>query len=364
MNPRIRAAIMAKYVDAKPIEYPAQSNVAFNGKVLICPHGIGIASLAHALRGQGVHATSCSFYNDVYSYLSDLCLNMNMHPVRVRKLIRDAFLEEAIQTYDTFHFRFGGTLFSDKRDLKLLAKRGKKLVVHHSGDEVRLLPVARSYNNPYVRRREAWPDERIRENLKLLTSCVDQVIVNDHELLPHVEPHYKKVHVVPYAIDTRALAPHYPPPSDYPLVVHASSHRNVKGTEFVLEAVERLQAEGKKFEFKLVEKMPHAKALELYRESSIIIDQLTVGTYANLSMEAMAMGKPVICYVRDDLRGVFPADLPIVSANPDTIYDVLKDLLGRPADWMRLGMQGRKFVERHHDPDRVARMLIDVYRGL
>lgn len=364
MEPNKREAVLAKYIDVKPIKYPAQPIGAITNKVLICPHGIGIASLAKSLREFGVYATSCSFYNDAYSYLSDVCLNMNMHPLKIRQAIRDAYFEEACDSYDTFHFRFGATFTPDKRDLKVLGKLDKKLVAHHCGDEVRMLAVARSPHNPYVQRREAWPDERIQQNLKHLTACIDQVIINDHELLPHVEPHYKKIHIVPYAIDAKTFTPHYPPPSENPLVVHASSHRNVKGTEFVIKAVDRLKKNGVKLDFRLVENMPHTEAIQLYQQASVIIDQLTVGTYANLSMEAMAMGKPVICYVRDDLRRTFPPDLPIVSANPDTIYEVLKDLLNRPLDWAKLGIQGRKYVERHHDPHKVAQLLVDVYKGL
>ncbi|MFD0958311.1 glycosyltransferase family protein [Paenibacillus chungangensis] len=362
MHSNSRRAIINKYVHSKPIEYPTKLSLA--SKVLIAPHGIGIASLAQALRAGGVYATSCSFYNDAYSYLSDICLNLNQHRMEIRQKIRDAYFEEACTIYDTFHFRFGATFTPDKRDLKILADQGKKLIVHHCGDEVRMLQVARGFNNPYAQRREAWPDERIQHNLKLLTPYIDQVIINDHELLPYVEPYYKKVHIVPYAINAQAITHHYPQPDVAPLVVHASSHRNVKGTEYIVKAVEQLQKEGVRFRFQLIENTPHTQAMQIYQRATIVIDQLTVGTYANLSMEAMAMGKPVICYIRDDLRSTFPAELPIVSANPDTIYEVLRDLLHRPSDWHHLGVCGRKYVEQHHNPDKVANKLIQVYQHL
>ncbi|WP_158299437.1 glycosyltransferase family 4 protein [Paenibacillus antri] len=364
MNLITRQAILRKYVRMQPIERTSPPSNAIKDKVLISPHGIGIGTLARALRAGGVHAAACSLYQDQYSYLSDICLNLNQHPMVLRKAIRDAFLEEALETYDIFHFRFGATFTGDKRDLKTMAARGKKLVVHHCGDEARILSVARSFNNPYVQSREAWPEERIRANMKLLTACVDHVIINDHELLPHVESYYKRVHIVPYAIDAKQFKPEYPSPNATPLVVHAPSHRRVKGTDFVLNAVERLQKEGHKFQFQLVEKMPHEQAKQLYQKATIVIDQLTVGTYANLSMEAMAMGKPVICHIREDLRDSFPPGLPIVGANPDTIYEVLRDVLRRPDEWGRLGAAGRRYVEQNHNYEKVARMLIDVYKQL
>lgn len=364
INPITRKAILHKYVKMKPIKAETTRSPTFQQKVLISPHGIGIATLAQALREHGVHAASCSLYHDVYSYLSDICLNLNRHPsMSTRAAIRDAFLQEVLEDYELFHFRFGATFMGDKRDLKMMADLGKKMVVHHCGDEVRTMSIARTLN-PYMQRREAWTEERIQNNISILSKYIEHVIINDHELLPYVEDYFENVHIVPYAFDARQIQPVYPLAKTVPLIVHAPSHRNVKGTRYVIEAVQRLQKEGKKFNFRLVEKMPHQQAMRLIQQSTIVIDQLTVGTYANLSMEAMAMGKPVICYIRDDLRHTFPSDLPIVSANPDTIYEVLRDLLDRPNDWGTLGIQGRRYMEHQHSYAKVAPLLIEVYKQL
>ncbi|MDQ6421277.1 glycosyltransferase family 4 protein [Paenibacillus sp. LHD-117] len=357
--------MIKSYVSIKPFENPQQKYDTIREKVHLSPHGIGIGTLAPALRSRGVDATSCSFYKDVYSYLSDVCLNLDQNPMDLRAKIRDAYFEEALETYDIFHFHFGSTFYEpDKRDLQLLKTMGKKLIVHHNGSDVRLLSVARSFNNPYVFVKETWPEEKVHANMRLLSSYIDHTIINDYELMPYVKPYYKHVHVVPYTIDVHQIKPFYPAPDSQPLIVHAPSHREVKGTEFVIAAVERLKKEGHEFQFKLLENLPHTEVMQLYRKSTIVIDQLRIGTYANLSIEAMAMGKPVICYIRDDLRSTFPPGLPIVSANPDTIYEVLKDLLYRPEDWRRLGMVGRSYVEQNHGYGNVAQKLINVYKQL
>ncbi|MDQ6421278.1 glycosyltransferase family 4 protein [Paenibacillus sp. LHD-117] len=361
-----RQEIIKNYVSIKPFENPQQNDDTIREKVLLSPHGIGISTLAHALRSRGVHATSCSFYKDVYSYLSDVCLNLDQNPMDLRVKIRDAFFEEALETYDIFHFRFGLTFFDpDKSDLKIYSSKGKKVVAHLTGVEARLPSVARSFNNRYIQEGAwGWTEERIREHLNVLSAYIDHAIICDHELMPHVQPYFKKVHIVPYAINANPFTPKYPSPDIEPIVVHAPSNREVKGTEFILKAVERLQKEGHKFQFRLVEKIPREQAKQIYQKAAIVIDQLSIGTYANLSMEAMALGKPVICYIRDDLRSTFPPGLPIVSATPDTIYEVLKDLLNRPEDWPKLGLAGRSYVEQTHNYDKVAQKLIDVYNQL
>lgn len=332
--------------------------------VLLSPHGIGIGTLAQALRSHGVNATACSFSDDAYAYLSDQCLNLNKHPYKQRLAIRKAFFEEAVQKYDIFHFHFGETLLADKSDLKLLKDMGKKLIMHHNGSDARLLSVAQSYNNPYVIVKDTWPESRVHESLQLISTYIDHVIINDYELMPYVKPYYPNIHVVPYAIDIQRITPHYPSPDAIPLLVHAPSHREIKGTEFVLAAVEQLKTEGQPFEFKLLEEMSHSDVMQYYKRSSIIIDQLRIGTYANLSMEAMAMGKPVICYIRDDLIHTFPGELPIISANPDTLCYVLKSMLQRQEEWATIGMQGRKYVEQHHSYEYTGKLLIQIYNQL
>ncbi|TLS50848.1 glycosyltransferase family 4 protein [Paenibacillus antri] len=333
-------------------------------RVLHLPYGIGIGVLSQALRARGVDAVSCSLRSHRYAYMADIRMHVDEYSYRAGKQVREAFFREALETYDLFHFHFGETFFPDKRDLKIIRDRGKKMIVHHRGSEARMLSVARSFGNPHVRVKPTWPEMKIRANLRRLSAYIEHAIVPDRELLPYVAPYYKKVHIVPYAIDTGRYIPDYPSPDSPPLVVHAPSHREIKGTDDILSTVTRLRREGYKFDFKLIERMPHLEAQRLYRQASIVIDQLRIGSYANLSIEAMAMGKPVICYIREDLRDTFPPDLPIVSADPDTIYAALRDLLRRPERWAELGMRGRRYVERHHSLEQVSGMLIDIYRRL
>ncbi len=94
------------------------------------------------------------------------------------------------------------------------------------------------------------------------------------------------------------------------------------------------------------------------------MDQLLLGTYGIVSVEAMALGKPVICYIRDDLISKYPEDLPIVNANPCTIEDALETLLANPKLRLELGMRSREFAERYHDSKVIAGKLVALYESL
>jgi len=105
----------------------------------------------------------------------------------------------------------------------------------------------------------------------------------------------------------------------------------------------------------LVENTPNSKALQIYGEADIIIDQLRTGSHGIFAIEAMAMGKPVLCYIRDDLFSKYPPGLPILNTNPDNIYDNLKLLIENPELRVELGKKGREYVERVHDSKKIAR---------
>ncbi|MHA7966971.1 glycosyltransferase family protein [Paenibacillus sp. CAU 1782] len=334
-------------------------------KILHLPYGIGISTLSQALRKQGVDAASCSLRYNRYSYMADTQLYLAHYPRQQAEKMRDAFFEEALHKYDIFHFHFGETFYPDKRDLKILKDHGKKLIVNHRGSEVRMLSVARSFENPYVTVKHSWVDEeKIHNNLKQLSQYIDHAIVNDYELHAYVAPYYKKVHILPHAIDTGKFQPHYPLEGARPLLIHAPTHREIKGSNYIVAAVEHLQNEGFEFDFKLIENLAHLEAMELYEKATLVIDQLLIGAYGHLSVESMAMGKPVICYIRNDLRPKYPAELPVISANPDTIYSTLKSLLSNPGYFKTIGERGRAFVQQYHDMDAVAQKLINIYKEL
>src|SRR5699024_3194010 len=115
------------------------------------------------------------------------------------------------------------------------------------------------------------------------------------------------------------LQPHYPKATSSPLIVHAPTRRNLKGTEFVIDAVKQLKKAGVSLDFKLIEGMNHQETMNLLSKADIVIDQMRIGSAGYLSTEAMALGKPVLCYIREDLIKKYPQGFPIVNANPNNL---------------------------------------------
>ncbi|WP_163527008.1 glycosyltransferase family 4 protein [Halobacillus ihumii] len=333
-------------------------------RVLHISYGSPMIELCKALRSKGVQATSCHFDEHPFKFQPDLCLQLNQHPKQERETRIEKFLRDSIPKYDIFHFHFGETFFPDKRDLDILRRAGKKMVVHHHGSDVRLLSAARK-NNPYVQVKPEWTEEKIYHNIAALSNYIDHAIVQDPELEGYISNLYKHTHVIPHTIDVHQFKPQYPEANQSsPLIVHAPTSRQIKGTEFLLKAVEELQHSGLSFRFKLVEGLSNDEAKNLFAQADIVIDQLRIGAYGYVSSEAMALGKPVICYIREDLVDKYPAGLPIVNANPDTIRSVLGNLIRNPRLRRNTGYEGRMYVIKNHMAEKVVERYIDIYNKL
>lgn len=280
-------------------------------------------------------------------------------------------LENFIDYYDIFHFHNGYSIMEDFRDILMIKKAGKKMIMHHRGNDVRFQSMAlkgRNYTNPYVKTSNYLSDEEMAENLRFFAENMDAAIVQDYELYNYVIDFYqergKPVYVLPRLINSKNIKPSYPDPyAETPIIVHAPTHRGFKGSDIIEKTIEGLKKE-KELIYINIEGKSHKEALEIYRKADIVIDQILCGVYGNVSVEAMAMGKAVICYIRPDLIKTYPEDLPIISANPDNLYNQLKKLIEEPRLRYEIGKAGRNYVEKHHEGTRVIKELIDIYDNL
>lgn len=309
-----------------------------------------------------LHGTKAVGYNWRSSYFGydDLILHSDAYEMANA-------IEQTIEYFDILHYHTGYTIFKDKSDILMAVDAGKKVVMHHRGNDVRLPTKARQgthYFNPYVYTGDSQPEEQILRNLAFFSKHIPVAIVQDYELLDFVTDYYKKVYILPRLINTQLITPRYATVGNHlPLVVHAPTSRRFKGTEEILRTVEALRKEVS-FQFELVEFTSKSATLQRLQNADIVIDQILCGAYGNLSVEAMALGKPVICYIRPDIQAKMPKELPIVSGNPDTLYDQLKFLIQNPDHRMQLGIDGRSYVEKHHESSIVIKQLLEIYQSL
>lgn len=148
-------------------------------------------------------------------------------------------------------------------------------------------------------------------------------------------------------------------------IVHAPNHRGFKGTHFLIEAVARMQTEGLPLDLVLVERVPNRQALEIYRTADVVFDQCLVGFHGYFALEAMAMGKPVMVFIRHPEQYLAcAAECPFINTPAHQIETVLRRLVANRAQLAELGRRGRRYIEKYHDLGPFAARLGRFYQEL
>jgi glycosyltransferase involved in cell wall biosynthesis len=262
--------------------------------------------------------------------------------------------------YDVFHFHFGYSLLPYAMDLFWLCLAGKKTFMEYHGSDIRYTyKRERPVYYPYPELKPLFRRHRIKNN-RILKN-IGAVITHDEELKQHIPSN--RVFITPLRIQIDRFFPSYPDEENKkPVIVHAPSNYIEKGSEYVIRAVNELKKKYD-FEFVLVQNKKQDEAIRLYQEADIIVDQLFAQTYGVFALEAMALGKPVVAYISDEIRKTFPEELPIVSATIDSLTGVLETLITDGKKRRELGMAGRRYVEDYHDYRKIAQVQMDIYQG-
>ena len=132
-------------------------------------------------------------------------------------------------------------------------------------------------------------------------------------------------------------------------------NRNIKGTEHIISAVEKLNSEGYSIQLELLHNIPITDMRFIQVQADIIVDELIYGWHGSTSIESLALGKPTICYLRKEwhrnFQETFPdlPDIPIVNANTFTVYDKIKYLCDDFEMRDLIGKKSRGFAEKYFD---------------
>ena len=338
--------------------------------------------LARALREVGVDADSLAYRVDWDGRKPDLVVDLDRHRTPLGRMwsMGTSFLRWAAH-YDVFHFHFGTSFFywAPKEraqllrghwDLPMLKSMGKRIVFHFHGCEVRRRehmianhalatctecdPFCRPWHQQWLRAQAArYADLQFFSTLDLADSVADAVHL---PLAMEVQRWSRAADAFPLPDPDRRDGVNGPV-----VIAHAPTNRLIKGTRHVEAAVAELRAEGLKVELRMIEKRPWETMPEFLSGADILVDQLMMGWYGLLAMEGMAEGKAVVAHLRVDFAGRLQG-CPVVDATPDSVTDVLRELVRNPARRNMLGAAGRRFVTQHHDLGVVGARLLAHYR--
>ena len=154
-------------------------------------------------------------------------------------------------------------------------------------------------------------------------------------------------------------------------ILHAPNHVAIKGTKALVDAVETLKREGFGIELVLMRGVSNSEIQKAIESVDLVADQFVIGWYAMFAMEAMAMKKPVLCYLREDLIDLYVKaglvrreEIPIINTNLLEIKEKIRWVYSHREELIKIGERGREFVKNHHSTERIGEVFRNILTSL
>jgi len=281
------------------------------------------------------------------------------------KTVKNYYFNKAVRECDVFLFIWS-SFKDDFSDYKYLKEKGKKIITLFVGSDVRWpYSMKQDFQLHNISVVEDYHYDHTDYSIIDLERCLRCLrMAEKYSDLILGQPNYMQLALKPYNnINIPIILDSFKNKQTQrkiPLLVHAPTS-TIKGTKFIEEAVARLSREGMLFEYKRIQNMPRAEALEVYSNADIVLDQLLLPGGGKLAYECLAMGKIVLTamdYTNYDQKK--PSDCPLVDVNPDTLYDVLKKIILDYDGRVELATKGRPYILEHHNPKTIVKKVIDL----
>tara|TARA_B110000027_G_scaffold74980_1_gene79891 strand:- start:1353 stop:2423 length:1071 start_codon:yes stop_codon:yes gene_type:complete len=320
---------------------------------------------SEGLRYVGVNSrTICVKHK--FGYPSDIPVTESKYKL-IKLLSSLSIYSKYLRKVDILHYHYGCSFSPLAIDVRLNKLLGKKIIVEFWGSDVRQ-PSVEKKRNPFYPGADVYgeSDQISNRRMRRWAKLTDGVaVISDHSFNEQLLEHFKTVYIIGQRVDCSAMDKEVGrnnTQADSRLtIVHAPSNQAAKGTDSIEKAIAKLH---KKYDFiyKRIEGLSHSEALGEYARADIVVDQLMLGCYGVLSCEAMAMGKPTICYLMEDLAEGYPFGLPIINANIHTVHDVLESLIQQPDQLVAIAKNSKQYATDVHSHEVVAKRLHYVYK--
>ena len=323
---------------------------------------------ASALRLIGMPALAYCMSQSYFEFKSDL---VYFKPNSLASIARNILtLLLVLPRTKILHFYFGCTYFGylgvDQFVFRLL---GKKIVHHFCGCDIRdyltestLYPFGAcaacgaAKCSPYRRRMivnaQKYAHLVFVSTPDLLSSYPGAVYLPQAVSISRIQDDYAKC-AVPSGRSNDSL-----------IVAHAPTDRVIKGTDELVNAVDRLVSRGFDISLVLLEGLARSEVLSSLSQVDLVVDQLLIGSYGTFAVEAMALSIPVICYLRPASLRFYPEVPPVLNASIDTIEFVLEGICRDKSSLAAVGLTCREYAEKYHDAGSVAAKLVDLYSSI
>lgn len=362
-------------------------------KILHCPVSTGgnAAHLSNAEKRLGADSISLTLIHNKFNTTSDIVLNAR-HPF-FAYLSGLLYFLKALFCYDVIHYYSGQTLvpsrvaynprkhkkpkglyfiynflfyYLEMIDVRILKLAGKKIIATFTGREARFYKHATRNNGNYLSpdllancNYDPASDIIKKRRIGIFAKYADTILAVNPDLM-HALPASAKFMPYPIAITQPAGAPAND--TDVIKFLHAPTNRDIKGTRYILAASRELAMEGFHHDLIILEGKRHTEVNAIIQSADVVIDQLLIGWYGGLAVEAMCCHKAVVAHINEADLVYIPRqmaqDLPVIKADPGTIKEVMKTIILRGRHhYQQAGEKSCHFAMKWHRPACIARAI-------
>lgn len=252
-------------------------------------------------------------------------------------------------------------------DIFILKFFGKKVILHFQGCEIRdrYSPHAGALCSFCEIRDQFCSPAKSKNRRKRIHQWIkiaDAVSISTPDLRPYIQS--ENIHFIPkiFAKQEAKQSQYKMSAAEKLRVFHAPTDRSIKGTDQIVAV---LTKHSDKFEMLLAENLSKNQVFEMANQADIAIDQIRVGWYGNFAVEMMALGIPVLAYIKEDLikeTGIL--ELPIINVNESNLEQTLLNIFENRAQLLGIAEKSVNFVQHFHSEEHVAQKLINIYQNI
>ncbi len=358
------------------------------------PVGGNAWGLAQGERALGLDSSVLVAVQNWQNYPADINLNLEKTPTIPGKLLKLAVTFLNLKNrYDIFHFNFGNSLvyipyqlkqrlptlfkYFDQIDLPFYPETAKLFVTYNGCDARQKYPTMQRTNiaachnpNCYAGQCNSGRlDEYRRQGIKRMERYARHMWALNPDLLNFLPE--EKSSFLPYTVSNwNDLWASLPRSGKKIKIVHAPTNREAKGSNFILAALKKIEEIFPNLvEIQLVEDVSHEQALKIYQSADLIIDQILIGWYGAVAVEAMKLGKPVIARIAHDDLHFIPEQMAkdvletIITTEPESLYQVLLQCIEDRNFLKHRAEASLEYVHHWHDPRYVATLTKEKYEA-
>lgn len=283
--------------------------------------------------------------------------------------------------YDVFHFNYGTSLLHSPRlganqfDLAFYPRKSRLFVTYNGCDARQKYPTmqtrqwAACHDNACYNGQcnSGELDTQRRMGIAKMARYAQHIWAVNPDLLNFLPPQQSSF--LPYAIAVGDHPVRWPARDGILRIAHAPTDRAAKGTAYVIEACNALMARYPgQCALDLIENLPREQALARLQDCDVLVDQLLIGWYGGLAVEAMLLGKAVVVRIeQSDLHHIPAAmraqlDGAFLQSDPEQLYATLEQCLLNRARVLAAAESGNAYARQWHDPVAVARITAAAYQ--